>query len=169
MPLSEYDKKRLDFINAGRPLPEPKERTRIKPVSDKLAAKKAAQKAEKGTDDTIKEKWFQGRRKEMKGICQCGCGQKSSKYDDVNFRSSACHIFPQRLFESIRYHPLNWVERAHFGGCHGNMDNKSIELWLLFADWNDIKEKFYILAPLLTDKERAKKFYIHLERLVYSK
>lgn len=143
----------------------------IKPISDKKAAEMKEAKAELGEDETIKEKWFKRRRQECVGTCQCGCAMPSSKYDDKNFRSSICHIFPQRLFPSVQFHHLNWVERKHWAthstsACHTNMDNKSMDLWPNFADWDDIKEKFKQLSPSLTDKERATKFYKHLEWLV---
>lgn len=166
MPLSEYDRKRLAHINAGRPLPERKV-YRIKPVSDKRAAKQKEQKESLQGGLTEKEKWFQARRKELTGRCRCGCARKSSKDDNINFRSSICHIFPQRQFKSVQFHPANWVERSFWSGCHTNMDNRSMDRWPQFADWDDIKERFYILAPLLTEKERAKKFYKHLEGLLY--
>lgn len=161
---------RLKLIKLGQ-LPKEavaKKRKPLNPISEK---KRAAMKQDKETlagQDTMKEKWFQARRKEMVGTCQCGCGQKSQKKDDMYFRHSAAHIFPQRIFESVQYHKLNWVERAFFGGCHGNMDNKSMDKWPNMADWDDIKEKFHQLVPLLTDKERATKFYKHLEKLIYS-
>lgn len=141
----------------------------LKRVSDKKAAETKEAKAVLGEDETIKEKWFRGRRKDtLVGICQCGCTRKSSKEDDLNFRSSCCHVFPKRLFPSVQYHKLNCVERNFWDGCHSNMDNKSMNLWPNFADWDDIKEKFHQLAPLLTDEERATKFYAHLEKLVYA-
>ena len=65
------------------------------------------------------------------------------------------------------YHPLNCVERAMYGGCHQNMDNQGMDKWPLFADWEDIKERFHVLAPLLTDQERGIKFYSTLELLIY--
>ena len=102
----------------------------------------------------------------MVGTCQCGCGNKSQKWDGLYFRHSAAHVFPQRLFRSIAYHPFNWVERAFFGGCHSNMDDKSMNLWPGMADWDDIKAKFHFLSPLLTIKERATKFYTQFEKLV---
>jgi hypothetical protein len=49
------------------------------------------------------------------------------------------------------------------------MDNRSIELWKNFADFDDIKEKFYMLAPLLTEEERKTKFYHNLENIVYER
>lgn len=152
----------------------PKPKKPMKRVSDKKLAADAEEKKARGEDDTMKEKWFKARRKEMVGICQCGCAEKSSKMDDANFRSSICHIFPKAIFESVQYHKLNWVERkfwatATSSACHTNMDNRSMDLWPKFADWDDIKERFYQLSPLLTDEERATKFYSKLESLVYGK
>ena len=80
----------------------------MKKVSEKKAKEMAEEKKERGEDDTMKEKWFKARRKEMVGVCQCGCGEKSSKMEDAHFRSSICHIFPKGLFESVQYHKLNW-------------------------------------------------------------
>jgi len=151
-----------------------KPRKPLKKISDKKAAEIKEAKKVVGEDETIKEKWFKNRRKEMVGVCQCGCCEPSSKYDDKNFRSSICHIFPQRLFPSIQFHHLNWVERKFWAthgtsACHSQMDNKSMDLWPNFADWDDIKEKFHILSQWLTSEERATKFYQHLEKLVYQK
>lgn len=123
--------------------------------------------------DTLKEQWFKARRREMVGICQCGCAEKSQKKDDVYFRCSIAHIFPKHLFPSIEYHPLNWVERRFWAGptggsaCHSIMDDTSMDRWPNMADWENIKAKFFILAPLLTPEEKATNFYTRLEKLVY--
>lgn len=149
----------------------PKPKKPLKAESDKTKAKKAEEKKVRGDEDTFKEAWFKARRREMVGVCQCGCAQKSSKFDDVNFRSSAAHIFPKSDkdgFPSVALHPLNCVERAFWGGCHTNMDEGGMDKWPLMADWEDIKERFHVLAPLLTDEERKKKFYTRLESLIYS-
>lgn len=160
----------------------PKLKPGKKPIRKK-SEKKLAQEAEErklvsSDGDTLKEQWFKARRKEMTGVCQCGCAETSSKKDDVNFRSSIAHIFPKNKewgFESIMYHPLNWVERrfwaktsGDFNACHIIMDDTSMDRWVNMADWWDIKEKFYILAPLLTDEERGTNFYTRLEKLVYA-
>lgn len=149
----------------------PKPKKPIKRIGDKKASEMKAAKVELGEDDSMKEGWFKRRRTEMTGTCQCGCGMPSSKQDDKNFRSSICHIFPQRLFQSVQFNHLNWVERKFWAtegtsACHAQMDNKSMDLWPQMADWDDIKEKFLALEPLLTDEERKKKFYIHLKQLV---
>lgn len=159
---------RLQHARTKKP---PKEKKSMKRESDKRKAENASAKKALGEDDTFKEKWFKARRKEMVGTCQCGCGQPSHKHDDMNFRGSAAHIFPKSEkdgFPSVALHPLNWVERRQFGGCHDNMDNGGLDKWPNMADWEDIKEKFYVLAPLLTDEERTKKFYTRLEKLVYA-
>jgi len=173
--MSDYFN-RFRLIKLGQLPPEAvkKEKKPLKKVSDKKAAEDKEAKVLLGEDETLKEKWFKNRRKEMVGTCQCGCAMPSSKYDDKNFRSSICHIFPQRLFPSIQFHHLNWVERKFWAthdtsACHTNMDNKSMDLWPRFADWDDIKSKYHELVPLLTDEERKNKFFNHLTFLVYGK
>lgn len=148
-------------------LPKEKKIHIIPKVSKKKLAKDEAEKSIRKDVDTIKEKWFKARRREMTGTCQCGCAAQSQKHDDTFFRGSICHIFPKAIFESVMYHPLNWVERAMFGGCHDRMDQQGLEKWPMFADWLDIVERFHTLAPLLTEQERAHKFYQQLEVLIY--
>lgn len=125
-------------------------------------------------DKVEKEKWFRLVREKLTGWCQCGCGEKSSKNDYKNlegkieshFRSSISHIFPKKDFHSVKYHLENYVERNFWLGCHTQMDNTSIERWVNFADWDNIKRKFHILEPLLTDEEKTYKFYSQLKTLV---
>lgn len=158
------------------PLPTRKERVPLRKVSLKKQALDKEVKNLLSGNDTKKEKWFKLIRTKLTGTCACGCGNMSSKNDYINvegkveshFRASCCHIFPKKYFESIMYHPLNFVERAFWGGCHSQMDNTSLDRWVKFKDWQDIKDKFYELAPLLTEDERKLKFYKHLESLVYS-
>jgi hypothetical protein len=157
--------KRLQAARMGKPKKEPKPMAK---ESEKMKKKKAEEKKLLAGEDTLKEKWFKARRIELTGTCQCGCGMASSKNDDIYFRHSCAHIFPKEIFESIMYNPLNCVERAFWGGCHTNMDQRGLELWPKMADWDDIKERFHELAPLLTDEERANKFYTTLEKLVYA-
>lgn len=165
---------RLRLIKLGQ-LPKEAIAKKPKPIAKKSAKKLQEEKEAKkelGEDDTMKEKWFKARRKEMVGVCQCGCAEKSSKNDDTHFRSSICHIFPKAIFESVQYHKLNWVERKFWAtqtssACHTNMDTRGLDKWPMFADWEDIKERFHELSPLLTDEERATKFYSKLSTLVY--
>lgn len=155
--MSDFLKHRMNHILNGRP----KEIKKRKPIRKSFNPKP---KNENGLTDL--QIWFEERRPEMTGVCQCGCGRKSSKYDDENFRSSICHILPQRLFPSVKLHRFNCVERNYWDGCHSNMDNKSMELWPKFADWEKIKRKFWVLSRSLTEKEKTKKFYNHLKSII---
>lgn len=156
-------------------IPRPKpEKKPLRQMSEKKRAQEEEDRKLASNDpDELKEQWFRARRKEMTGTCQCGCGEPSQKKDNVRFRASAAHIFPKSLFESVMYHPLNWVERrfwakysGDYNACHSIMDETGLDRWPNFADWDDIKAKFFILAPLLTPAEKASKFYIRLEKLV---
>jgi hypothetical protein len=146
-------------------LPKAKKVYRIPAKSEKRKAKEKAEIGLKG--DSGLDKWFEATRKKLVGVCQCGCARKSSKFEDDHYRASCCHIFPKRTFKSIMLHPLNYVERNFWEGCHSNLDNRSMDLWPNMADWDDIQEKFHHLAPLLTDEERKHKFYTHFEKLIY--
>lgn len=164
----------LERMRAARiPRPKPEKKPMRKKSPKKLAQEAEERKLVSSDGDTFKEQWFKARRREMVGVCQCGCAEASQKSDNINFRSSAAHIFPKRLFESVMYHPLNWVERRCWAGvngtsaCHSIMDDTSMDRWPGMADWSDIREKFFILAELLTEEERGKKFYTTLEKLVY--
>lgn len=158
----------LQQIRDNRDRPKEKKKYVIPKKSKKRLEQESIEKELRNGEDTVLEKWFKARRKELTGTCQCGCGNPSQKKDDTFFRGSCCHIFPKENFESIMYHHLNFVERAMFGGCHTNMDNQGLDKWPAMADFDDIKEKFHVLAPLLTDKERSHKFYTQLEKLVYA-
>lgn len=160
-----YLDERRKHIEAGRPLPE-KEKKYLRKISPKRQAKLDEQK-ESGTDQA-RDKFYESMRKKMVGVCQCGCGQKSQKSDDTFFRHCICHIFPKKIFKSIETHPLVWVERTFWGGHHTNLDEQGMDKWPAMADWDDIKEKFHVLSELLTDAERATKFYNNLSKLVYA-
>lgn len=146
-------------------LPKEKKIYHLNKVSPKKKARDAADKIV--LDEAAeKEKWFNVIRIKLTGTCQCGCGNKSSKHEDDHFRASCCHIFPKNDFKSIMFHPLNYVERNFWDGCHSNFDNQSMDRWVNMADWEDIKAKFLILEPLLTEEEKTKKFYHQLKGLV---
>lgn len=158
---------RIRQIKEQAKFPKSKVRKPIAKKSKKKLQQEVEEKALRGSDDTLIEQWYKARRKELTGVCQCGCAQPSQKKDDTFFRGSCCHVFPKAIFESVMYHPLNCIERAMFGGCHANLDEGGLDKWPMMADWEDIKERFHVLAPLLTDQERSHKFYHKLESLVY--
>jgi hypothetical protein len=157
----------LRRIREQRDLPKVKKQYKIPKKSKKKLQQEAKERGERGDGDTLMEQWFKARRKELTGTCQCGCGKPSQKKDDTFFRGSCCHVFPKAVFESVMYHPFNCIERAMFGGCHARLDEGGLDKWPHMADWDDIKERFHVLSPLLTDQERTTKFYSKLESLVY--
>jgi hypothetical protein len=148
----------------------PKKKPEQKPIAKQSEKKKKeiSEAKKVGTDEAL-DQFFESARKKMSGVCQCGCTQKSQKHDDTFYRFCVCHIFPKRIFRSIETHPLNWVERTFWGGHHTNFDEQGMDKWPMYADWDDIKEKFHVLVPLLTEEERTTKFYSILEALVYNK
>lgn len=167
---TEEDLERTQKARIPKP---PKIKQPMRRISEKTRKKKEDERKLLSSDgDTLKEQWFKGIRKKMVGVCQCGCGEPSQKWDDLLFRHSAAHIFPKHLFESVMYHPFNYVERRFWAGitgtsaCHSIMDDTSMDRWPGMADWDNIKAKFFILAPLLTPEERATNFYSRLEKLV---
>src|SRR4029077_8198387 len=102
-----YHKQRALRKNGLSPaLPTRKPKTQIKKTSDKRVAENKKQKELLEGEDTMKEKWFQARRKEMVGICACGCGEKSQKTYDMYCCDTIAHIFPSKLFPSVQYHKL---------------------------------------------------------------
>lgn len=112
------------------------------------------------------QQWFILINMKLTGTCQCGCGNPSSKNDPKYYRHSCCHLFPKKTFKSIQYHLDNYVERAFWGGCHSVLDDTSISRWPAMKDWEDIKQKFKKLSPLLTEQEKATKFYRQFEALI---
>jgi hypothetical protein len=142
----------------------------LKPKKVYHIPKKSKKRIEKeklqyGSDEAL-DAWFEDRRKDLVGVCQCGCAHKSQKKDDTYYRHCICHVFPKRIFKSVQCHPLNYVERAFWGGCHTNLDERGMDRWPGMADWDDIKMKFEILVPYLTKEEKATKFFTKLEELV---
>ena len=117
-------------------------------------------KRQPGKADPDLDVWFGDRRKELTGFCQCGCGERSSKGDDKNFKASICHIYPKRHFKSVKCHPLNYIEMAFWGGCHTNMDNQGYDRWPNMACWEVIKIRIIAIFPAVSPKE-----YKHLPDL----
>lgn len=124
----------------------------------KKSAKKLKQEAEekKGKKDPSaeKERWFQDRRREMKGFCK-NCSKPSFKNSNEYFRFSIAHILAKRksMFPSVATHPSNWVELC--GDCHHNLDNCMIDLTDL-ACWDEVVVKFQKIYPSISPDERKR-------------
>lgn len=143
--------------------PEPKPKKTPQPLSRQS---KQAKTRDKASGESSLAEWFPEVRSKMTGMCHCGCGQPSQKNSDQYYKFSACHIYPKARFESVATHPLNFVEMAFFGGCHSNMDDRSVEKWPGMECWSEIKAKVAAMDSFLTDKEKGKKFYLKLQDLI---
>lgn len=164
--MSEYLNKRRQHILDGRP-PAPQKKYVIPAVSKKRQKQQQEQKAASPAAGDELKAWYDARRIELTGTCQCGCGQPSQKDNDKYFRGSICHVFPKSIFTSVKTHPVNFIERAVFGGCHNNLDERGMQYWPNMADFEDIKARFFILEKLLTSAEKKHKFYTTLRALIY--
>lgn len=101
------------------------------------------------------QKWFEDRRKELKGICG-HCGGKTCKDDDKYYKFSICHLFPKAYFKSVATHPDNFVELCFWNNnCHGNMDNKTLDLTEMNC-WAEIVEKATRIYPSIAPNERRR-------------
>lgn len=116
--------------------------------------------AENGSMEVVNRKlaidnWFFERRKEMTGICECGCGQKTSKHDDKYFKFSICHVLPKAKFKSIATNKLNFIELSFFGGCHSTLDDMGYEHCMKTKPvlWEKIVAKFKKLYPFIAESE----------------
>lgn len=99
------------------------------------------------------ERWFEDRRKEMKGYC-LHCNGNTAKRDDKWYRASVAHILPKRLFKSVATHKSNWIELCMWGNnCHGNYDNNMLDLIDLNC-FDTVIERFVAIYPSIDPKER---------------
>lgn len=151
MPLSDYQKSRQAHINAGRPLAE-KKVYRIPAVSKKRASKEAAEKIERGDNDTELVKWFKNRIKEMTGYCaETGMRTETHIYSAAIF--SVCHILEKRetLFPSVKTHPKNWIELAP--DIHTDFDKATWEERELMGCWPIVWERLLQVYPSIDKSE----------------
>lgn len=152
----------IQNLKANADLPKP---AKVYTIPKKSAKRIKKEKLHADSEEN-QDKWWEDRRRDLVGTCQCGCGSKSQKKDDTYYRHCICHIFPKRLFKSVARHPLNFVERAFWGGCHTNMDDQSIEKWVGMADWDDIKAKVERIVPYISPEEKKHKFYSQLIEII---
>lgn len=114
-----------------------------------------AQDKQIAKDYTELDIWFKERRKEMTGRCK-HCGGHSCKHDDKYFKHSIAHILPKAYFPSVATHPDNWIELCFWkNNCHGNMDNKVLDL-IDMNCFDEIITKFCKIYPSIAKEERRR-------------
>lgn len=150
MALSEYQKNRLKFIEAGRPLPE-KKQYRIPQVSKKRQEKIAAEKAARGDDKTELQKWFWKCIGLMSGNCY-ETGLPTRKFPYAEAICSICHILPQQSCKSVALHEQNWIELEK--DFHKKFDAMSWEEREKMKCWPEIRDRLVAIWPDLAAAER---------------
>ena len=128
---------------------------KAKYVIPKKSAKKIKQEILAKGDDEALDLWFEERRKDMTGVCH-HCGGKSCKDDDDYYKFSICHILPKAYFDSVKTHPLNFVELCFWDkNCHGNWDNKILDMTDLNC-FDEVIQKFVAMYPFIAKEERRR-------------
>ena len=126
--------------------------------------------------DSEMDIFFAAMRKRMVGKCLF-CSGKTEKDNDEMYRASIAHLFPKRPinqggFPSIGTNENNWIELCHYNNsCHQNFDSGKIT-WEFIKDskeWEIIKEKLYLLLPMIAETEKKHKLYSRIENLLYGK
>lgn len=165
MGMSEYLKKRQEYILNGRPLPEKKKYSPIAKKSQKRIEKEKEQK-EIGGDSEL-DLFFEAMRKRLKGKCLF-CNSGTTWKNDELWRIAVAHLLPKAKFKSVATNSENWVELCW--NCHTEFDSAKIT-WELLKDskeWDIIREKLFTVLPLVHEEEKKNKLYSRIEQLVYS-
>jgi hypothetical protein len=150
--MNEFMRKRMEFINAGRPLPEKKYST-INKVSPKRAAKIAAEKVERGEDDTELVKWYKNRIKQLTGRCaECGNATETKVFKYAI--ASVCHLLAKRdtVCPSVKIHPLNWIELCPYH--HDQLDKANWEEIETWGCYETIRDRLIMVYEDLAVEER---------------
>lgn len=160
--MNDYMKKRMQMINAGRPLKEKKAYS-IPKVSKKRAEKIAKEKEERG--DGGMDKWFEEMREWLNGKCAF-CGAATTWKNKDLWRIAIAHLLPKAKFESVAKNSNNWTELCW--DCHTNFDNGMISWEMLYDshEWLMLREQLKLVLPLVAETERKNKLYDKLLKLV---
>lgn len=160
---------RLRLIKLGQ-LPKeaiPKPKKYLAKVSKKRAEQLKKDK-EAGTDADM-DLFFASMRHKMKGRCLF-CNGVTNRDNEDTFHFCLAHLMPKAIFKSIATHEENIIELCFYQkSCHTNFDN-GIITWEFIKDskeWEIIREKLFILLPLVAPEERKHKLYSRLTELVY--
>lgn len=142
--MSTYLQKRMDFINAGRPLP-PKKTYTINKVAPKTAAKIAAQK--EVTPVSPVDKWFDDIKAKH---CTNGftfCMECNTIVPEEFMRHATAHLLPKKLFQSVATHPLNYLVLGAGCGCHEK--SHRVDKFVKMKIWPEAARRIKELIPVL--------------------
>lgn len=157
---------RLKLIKLGQ-LPKeavPKQKKFIPKISEKKKKQLAEQK-EAGNDNSL-DLFFVAMRKKCKGKCLFCNSPTTYKHEEL-WRIAIAHLLPKAKFKSVATEESNWIELCW--NCHTEFDTGKIT-WELLRDSKEfdiLREKLFIVLPLVAPEERKNKLYSKLETLVY--
>jgi len=148
--MSDYLKKRQEYILQGRPL-KVKEKKGIAKVSEKRKKKLEEEKEARGGNDSELLAWYKKRVKQMSGYC-AETGLKTETKIFQYAIMSVCHILPKATCKSVSTHPLNWIElNCDF---HTKFDAMSWEEREKLGCWSIIQERLVHVYECLDPLER---------------
>jgi hypothetical protein len=97
------------------------------------------------------DKWFRLRVSEMRGSC-AECGEYINRHIYKYAKCGVAHIFPKSKFDSIRCHPLNWMELGATCGCHSRSED--FEKAMQMKIWPLMLSRIKILIGSIAKEER---------------
>lgn len=100
---------------------------------------------------TKRKEWFMARVAEMNGNC-AECGAPINKNIFKYAICAVAHILPKSVFDSVQYHPLNWMELGATCGCHSKSETWSNAVHMKI--WPEMVRRFSIFYPFIAKEEQ---------------
>ena len=168
--MSDFLKRRMDYILAGRPLnkkpPKPIAKKSAKRLAKEQEEKKAASVEAK--EETLNQ-WFQriedlhwGKQDldadgfdheenvfELPVCMECG-----SKISRVFARHATAHLLPKKNFKSVATNDLNYLILCAHNGCHDH--THTLTKFVQMKVWPQAARQINKLLPLLPHDELSK-------------
>lgn len=138
----------------SKPQEEAQSQKRIKPISDKRAAKLKAEKASRGTSPTPLQKWYAAIMAKEDGVCW-ETGEAINKQDKKGWHGSIAHVLPKEHFPSVATHPDNYLILSMWNGSHSNYDSSWSKASKMKI-WPEAVDRFLKIYPSIAREERKK-------------
>jgi hypothetical protein len=144
-----YMDERRNHKMFGKP-PKEKKTYRIPQKSKKKIEEEKAEKLARNGEETDLVKFFKRCMKYMTGRCAETGLKHEYKIYEYAIRA-VCHLLPKASCESVKYHPLNWIELNP--DFHVKFDAMSWEEREKLGCWPVIKERLIMIWPDLDPSE----------------
>lgn len=151
--MSGYLQKR-QALKLGLVPPVVKEKKPIPKKSVKKIEQEAAERQERGEQETELQKWYSHIMQTEHPVCW-ETGEKIDTRDVKGWHGSIAHALPKIQFPSVATHPKNYLILKMWGGTHGQYDS-SWENASRMKVWPIACEVFNQLYPLLSADEKRR-------------